>query len=172
MSYTQSVLETVFPQGEFREQLSSVSVTAMASKYYFTTPKLIRALTHPMYLGEDIALTKVSKYDSVSDCYSCCPTHPPCRHGEGSSRQAALFHSALSAVVMEVSFERASPKLPFSLTETEKAQSGPALLETEMYFSQNKYAGKAYLNLDIINNLQWSLSPAICHQKQRRMEKY
>lgn len=61
MSYTQSELETVFPQGEFREQLLSVSVTAAASKDYFTTPTLIRALTQTMYPGEEIALTKASK---------------------------------------------------------------------------------------------------------------
>lgn len=60
-SYTQSVLETVFLQGKFGERLFSVSVTAIPFKYYFTTPKLIRALTHIMYLGEDTALTKVSK---------------------------------------------------------------------------------------------------------------
>lgn len=61
MSYTQSELETVFPQGEFREQLLSVSVTAAASKDYFTTSTLIRALTQTMYPGEEIALTKASK---------------------------------------------------------------------------------------------------------------
>lgn len=43
---------------------------------------------------------------------------------EAADKQHALLHFALSAVVMEVSFERASPKLPFSVTEKEKAQSG------------------------------------------------
>lgn len=33
------------------------------------------------------------------------------------------------------------------------------LLEAEKYFSQNKQAGKAYLKLDIKNNLLWNFSP-------------
>lgn len=85
---------------------------------------------------------------------------PPRRQREGSSSQAVLFHLAPSAVAREGSFERGSPELPFSLTETLSRRSpGYPLLETKEYFSQNKQAGKAYLKLDIKNNLLWNLFP-------------
>jgi len=80
-------------------------------------------------------------------CLPATPAAPTClphRHGEGRSSQAVLLHLALPAVVSEVSFERGSPKLPFSLTETQSRHSpGYALLEAEKYSSQNKEAGRA-----------------------------
>lgn len=69
----------------------------------------------------------------------------------------------------EMSFERGSPKLPFSLTEMQSRHSpGYTLWDTEKHFSQSRQAGKAFLKLDIETNLLWNLSPSNLPPKTKK----